>query len=99
MVSYNHDILTQNGIRRYTNVLSSWEISVAEQRKAMTLRLYDDQADALEMVAEVDGVSMSEAVRLAIESHIESRRSDPDFQGRLEASMARQRRIMERLSE
>ena len=42
-----------------------------DKHKAMTLRLTAEQADALEMVAEVDGVSMSEAVRDAIERHIE----------------------------
>ncbi len=67
--------------------------------KAMTLRLPPDQAEALEVVAEVDGVSVSEAVRDAIENHIESRRADDGFQERLVASMARYRRILERLAE
>ncbi len=67
--------------------------------KAMTLRLPADQAEALEVVAEVDGVSVSEAVRDAIENHIESRRADDGFQERLVASMARYRRILERLAE
>ena len=67
--------------------------------KAMTLRLSADQAEALEVVAEVDGVSVSKAVRDAIENHIESRRADDGFQERLVASMARYRRILERLAE
>ena len=70
-----------------------------ETPKAMTLRLPADQAEALELVAEVDGVSVSEAVRDAIESHIESRRADERFQERLAASMARYQRILERLAE
>lgn len=49
--------------------------------------------------AEVDGVSVSEAVRDAVESHIESRRADDGFQERLAASMARYQRILERLAE
>ena len=69
-----------------------------DTHKAMTLRLPVEQADALEMVAEVDGVSMSEAVRDAIESHIDSRRADDGFQERLAASMERHRRILDRLS-
>ena len=70
-----------------------------ETPKAMTLRLPADQAEALELVAEVDGVSVSEAVRDAIDSHIESRRADERFQERLAASTARYQRILERLAE
>ncbi len=69
-----------------------------DKHKAMTLRLTAEQADALEMVAEVDGVSMSEAVRDAIERHIDSRRADDGFQQRLAESMERHRRILDRLS-
>ena len=67
-------------------------------QRAMTLRLSAEQADALELVAEVDGVSMSEAVRDAIESHIENRRADDVFQKRLAASMKRHQRILDRLA-
>ena len=66
--------------------------------KAMTLRLPSEQADALGLVADVDGVSMSEAVRDAIESHIENRRADEGFQQRLAASMERHKRILDRLA-
>lgn len=69
-----------------------------DAQKAMTLRLPSEQADALELVADVDGVSMSEAVRDAIESHIENRRSDEGFQQRLADSMERHKRILERLA-
>ena len=64
----------------------------------MTLRLPSEQADALEMVAEVDGISMSEAVRDSIENHIDNRRVDTGFQERLAASMERHRRILDRLA-
>lgn len=69
-----------------------------DAQKAMTLRLPSDQADALELIADVDGVSMSEAVRDAIESHIENRRADEGFQQRLAASMERHKRILDRLA-
>ena len=69
-----------------------------DAQKAMTLRLPSEQADALELVAGVDGVSMSEAVRDAIESHIENRRADEGFQQRLAASMERHKRILDRLA-
>ena len=71
---------------------------MTETQKAMTLRLPVEQAEALELIAEVDGVSMSEAVRDAIESHIETRRADDAFQKRLAAVMKRHQRILDRLA-
>ncbi len=71
---------------------------MTDTQKAMTLRLPADQAEDLEFVAEVDGVSVSEAVRTAIGSHIESRRADEAFQERLAASMERHKRILDRLA-
>ncbi len=52
----------------------------------------------VDLVAEVDGVSVSEAVRDAIKSHIESRRADYACQERLAASMERHQRILDRLA-
>ena len=71
---------------------------MTDTQKAMTLRLPADQAETLEFIAEVDGVSTSEAVRAAIESHIETRRADDGFQARLAASMKRHQRILDRLA-
>lgn len=68
-------------------------------RKAMTLRLSQEQAEALEAVAEADGVPVAEAVRVAISEHIERRRKDKAFQGRLRASLERNRRILEKLAD
>lgn len=61
----------------------------------MTLRPPGDQTDALEMVAQANGVGMSQAVRGAIES----RRADDGFEERLTESMARSQRILDRLAE
>ena len=72
---------------------------MAETQKTMTLRLPAEQAEAPEFIAEVDGVSASEAVRGAIYSQIESRRTDDDFQQRLAASMERYKRILDRLAD
>ena len=66
--------------------------------KARTLRLPTDQAEALEAIAGVDGVSVNEEIQRAIAAHIEARRSDPDFRQRLKASMERNREILERLA-
>lgn len=68
-------------------------------RKAMTLRLSQEQADALEAVAQADGVPVAEAVRIAINEHIERRRKDKSFQDRLRASLERNQRILEQLAD
>jgi predicted DNA-binding protein len=66
--------------------------------KAMTLRLPRGQAAALEAVAAADGVSVSDAVRVAIDAHIEARRADAAFQERLRRNLEGQREILERLA-
>lgn len=66
--------------------------------KALTLRLPVDQAEALEAIARVDEVSISEEIRRAITAHIEARRQDEAFRERLRTSIERNREILERLA-
>lgn len=66
--------------------------------KAMTIRFEDQQAEELEAVAKVDGMPISEAIREAIDKHIEDRRKDKAFQARLRASLDRNREILEKLA-
>ncbi len=66
--------------------------------KSRTLRLPADQAEALDAIAGVDDVSVNQEIQWAIAAHIEARRSDPEFRKRLNASMERNREILERLS-
>lgn len=66
--------------------------------RAMTVRFDERQAEALEQVANIDQVPVAEAVRKAVESHIDARRQDPEFRERLKASLERNREILERLA-
>lgn len=66
--------------------------------KTMTLRLDDELATDLEAMARVDGVSVSEAIRVAIAERIEARRADKQFQARLRRMMAESQRAFERLA-
>ena len=66
--------------------------------KAMTLRLSEEQATALEATARVDGIAVSEAVRDAIDSHIQARREDSEFRGRVRKIMQDDQRVFERLA-
>jgi hypothetical protein len=55
-------------------------------------------AETLEAIAGVDEVSVNEEIRRAIAAHIEARRRDVDFHTRLEASIERNKEILERLA-
>lgn len=70
-----------------------------DETKAMTLRLPAKQAKELETVAKIDDVPVSEAVRTAIESHIEARRQDDEFRERLRRTLEEQRDVLERLAQ
>jgi hypothetical protein len=64
-----------------------------------TIRQPDDQADELELIARIDGMPVSEAIREAIAAHIKARRSDPAFQERLRKRIEADRHILKRLAE
>ncbi|MEA2360695.1 MAG: hypothetical protein QOI62_3955 [Solirubrobacteraceae bacterium] len=66
--------------------------------KTMTLRLDDAQAATLELIARADDQPMTEAVREAIDKHIEERRADAAFQERLTKLLDEDRKIFERLA-
>lgn len=67
--------------------------------KTMTLRLDDERAATLELVARADDQSVTEAVRVAIDAHIEARRRDKDFKERLRRRHEEERSLYERLSD
>ena len=64
----------------------------------MTLRLTAEQAEELEAVAQVEERPIAEVVRDAIGMHIDARRRDAAFQRKLRATLARNKRILEKLS-
>jgi predicted transcriptional regulator len=66
--------------------------------KNMTLRLDDERAAMLEMVARAEDQSMTDAVRDAIDAHIETRRQDTDFMERLRQRHEQERELYERLA-
>ncbi len=66
--------------------------------KAFTMRLPEEKAAELEAVARADGVPVSEAVRDAIDQHIDARRKDKKFQARLSKLVEDNQRVLERLA-
>lgn len=67
--------------------------------KTMTLRLDDERAAMLELVARADDKSLTEAVRDAIDLHIESRRRNEEFKERLRQRHETERSLYERLAQ
>lgn len=62
--------------------------------KSMTIRLSADQAEALETVATVEDLPISEVIRAAIAQHIEMRTSDPTFQDGLRDRLERASKML-----
>jgi Arc/MetJ-type ribon-helix-helix transcriptional regulator len=66
--------------------------------KTLSLRLPDEQAAALEAIAQADEVSVSETIRRAIDSQINERRDNAEFQKRLRVAMERNQKALELLA-
>ena len=62
--------------------------------KTMTIRLSADQAEELNVIADVDGQPIAQVVRLAIAGHIEERKRDDAFQDSLRRRIERTERMM-----
>lgn len=87
-------------IPRYPNTmieLLCYPITGANM-KTLSLRLPDEQAAALEAIAQADEVSVSETIRQAIDSQINERRDDAEFQKRLRVAMERNQKALELLA-
>jgi predicted DNA-binding protein len=69
------------------------------ETKVTTLRLHKEVAAELAAVARADGMTVSDAVREAIDKHIAERRADEDFKERLRKQMEEDREVLERLSQ
>jgi predicted transcriptional regulator len=65
-----------------------------KQVKAMTIRLSAEQAEALETVASVAEMPVSDVIRAAITEHIDNRKNDPAFQTSLKDRLERARRLL-----
>jgi hypothetical protein len=64
----------------------------------MTLRLDDERAATLELMARAEDKTMTDAVKAAIDALIEDRRKDKAFMDRLRERQERERALYERLA-
>lgn len=60
----------------------------------MTIRLSEEQADALETVANVENKPVSEVIRSAIAEHVERVTRSKDFQSGLREKISRAERLL-----
>lgn len=79
-------MLDKSGVTTY--------ITAMKPIKAMTIRLSVDQAEALETVANVEDMPISEVIRAAISEHIDHLKSDPAFQDSLRARLERAKSLL-----
>jgi len=66
--------------------------------KTMSIRLTTEQAEALEIVASVEALPLSEVIRTAINEHIDGKTKDPAFQDSLKDRLARAQRLLRKKS-
>lgn len=66
--------------------------------KTMTLRMDDERAAMLELVARADDQTLTSAVLAAVDAHIEARRRDKDFAERLRKRREEESALYERLA-
>ena len=64
--------------------------------KTMTLRLDEERAALLELIARADGQTLTDAVRAAIDAYIEQRRNDQAFRERLAKRHEEERTLVAR---
>jgi len=66
--------------------------------KNLTVRLPEQLAADAEALARVEGRSLNETIKQALEAAIERRRKDPKFQARLRMIIDEDRELLERLA-
>jgi predicted transcriptional regulator len=66
--------------------------------KTMTVRLDDERAATLELVAKADDQNLNDALRAAIDTHVAARRQDKDFRERLKRRHEEEHELYERLA-
>lgn len=64
--------------------------------RTVAVRVSPDFHAQLSMVAQVDGISLTDLMMAALEGHIASRREAPDFQAKAQAALAEEEARMAR---
>ncbi|MGN6256830.1 MAG: ribbon-helix-helix protein, CopG family [Solirubrobacterales bacterium] len=67
--------------------------------KVLSLRLPEEIAAEITAVARANGVSVSKAIRFAVEDYVAAQRADQAFKSRLKKRLEEDRELLERLAE
>jgi predicted transcriptional regulator len=67
--------------------------------KVLSLRLPEEIATEITAVARANGVSVSKAIRYAVEDYVAAQRADKAFKSRLKKRLEEDRELLERLAE
>ncbi|HET7122469.1 MAG TPA: ribbon-helix-helix protein, CopG family [Solirubrobacterales bacterium] len=67
--------------------------------KVLSLRLPEEIAMEIAAVARANGVSVSRAIRFAIEDYVVAQRADKAFKARLKKRLEEDRELLERLAD
>lgn len=62
--------------------------------RVLSLRLDQGVGEELDLIAAIDGETVSDVLRRALLAHIGGRKSDPKFRTSVDQYLARQRRIL-----
>lgn len=73
------------------------EEKVPARVKVVTLRLPQDEAGRIEFLARVEGISMNDIVRRALDHYATALKADDEFVGRARALLARDNEIANQL--
>ena len=65
--------------------------------KVYTVRIPQDEAQQIEFVARVEGLSVNDVFRTALERYFEEIKRDDGFVGRAKAQLANDRKVAKRL--
>lgn len=68
------------------------------ETRAFTVRVPAEQAEALELIAKTDGISVAEEVRGALLERIEARKADPEFMALVKATVERSQAALDLLA-
>lgn len=66
--------------------------------KVLSLRLPEEIATEIAAVARANGVSISRAIRMAIEDYVAAQRADSAFKKRLQQRLEEDRELLERFA-
>lgn len=74
-------------------------MTAPRETKNMTLRMDEALAENVQAIAEIEGSTVSDVIRVAISEHVDRRKADPEFQKLLQRNMERHAQLLSMLAD